>query len=89
MNDWRSEAAGGMNTALLLWEACLIPSLLQGASTWMEISTKKEAVVCQAHPPSRARGPPCCAHLGDRTSRYEAEDLQREVDDDNASKGGG
>ena len=40
VNDWRSEAAGGMNTALLLWEACLIPSLLQGASTWMEISTK-------------------------------------------------
>ena len=40
VNDWRSEAAGGMNTALLLWEACLIPSLLQGASSWMEISTK-------------------------------------------------
>ena len=40
VNDWRSEAAGGMNTALLLWEACLIPSLLQGASTWMEISSK-------------------------------------------------
>ena len=32
VNDWRSEAAGGMYTALLLWEACLIPSLLQGAS---------------------------------------------------------
>jgi hypothetical protein len=40
VNDWRSEASGGMNTALLLWEACIIPSLLQGASTWMEISAK-------------------------------------------------
>ena len=40
VNDWRSEAAGGMNTALLLWEACIIPSLLQGASTWVEISAK-------------------------------------------------
>ena len=40
VNDWRSEAAGGMYTALLLWEACLIPSLLQGASTWVEVSAK-------------------------------------------------
>ena len=29
-----------MHTALLLWEACLIPSLLQGASTWVEVSSK-------------------------------------------------
>ena len=42
VNDWRSEAAGGMNTALLLWEACIIPSLLQGASTWTEISAGTE-----------------------------------------------
>ena len=40
VNDWRAEAAGGMNTALLLWEACLVPSLLQGASTWVEVSEK-------------------------------------------------
>ena len=40
VNDWRAEASGGMNTALLLWEACLIPSLLQGASTWVEVSSK-------------------------------------------------
>ena len=42
VNDWRSEAVGGMNAALLLWEACLIPSLLQGSSTWTEISAKTE-----------------------------------------------
>ena len=54
-----------------------------------KVAEFSSAVVRQAHPPSRARGPPCCAHLGDRTSRYEAEDLQREVDDDNASQGGG
>ena len=40
MNDWRSEAAGGKNTALLLWESCVIPSLLQGAGTWVEIAPK-------------------------------------------------
>ena len=40
VNDWRAEASGGMHTALLLWEACLIPSLLQGASTWVEVSSK-------------------------------------------------
>ena len=40
VNDWRSEAAGGMNSALLLWEACIIPSLLQGAATWVNISSK-------------------------------------------------
>ena len=29
---------GGMETALLLWEACCIPSLLHGAGTWVDIS---------------------------------------------------
>ena len=38
VNDWRSKAAGGMETALLLWEACCIPSLLNGAGTWTEIT---------------------------------------------------
>ena len=28
---------GGMETAILLWEACCIPSLLHGAGTWVEI----------------------------------------------------
>lgn len=38
VNDWRSRIEGGMETALLLWEACCIPSLLHGAGTWMDIS---------------------------------------------------
>ena len=39
VNDWRSKAAGGMETALLLWESCCIPSLLNGAGTWTEITS--------------------------------------------------
>ena len=38
VNDWRARNEGGMETALLLWEACCIPSLLNGAETWTEIS---------------------------------------------------
>ena len=37
INDWRSQAIGGMDTALLLWESCCIPSLLHGAGTWTDI----------------------------------------------------
>ena len=42
VNDWRSQVAGGMETGLLLWEACCVPSLLNGAGTWMEISKTTE-----------------------------------------------
>ena len=42
VNDWRAKSAGGMETALLLWEACCIPSLLSGAGTWTEISKQTE-----------------------------------------------
>ena len=42
VNDWRSEVAGGMETALLLWEACCVPSLLHGAGTWVEITPAVE-----------------------------------------------
>ena len=31
-----------METALLLWEACCIPSLLHGAGTWTEMSRETE-----------------------------------------------
>ena len=40
VNDWRSQAVGGMTTALVLWEACCLPSLLHGAGTWTEINTQ-------------------------------------------------
>ena len=42
VNDWRSQAVGGMESALLLWEACCISSLLHGAGTWMEVSSQTE-----------------------------------------------
>ena len=39
VNDWRARVAGGLGTAFMLWETCIIPSLLYGAGTWVEIST--------------------------------------------------
>ena len=42
VNDWRCKSVGGMETALMLWETCCIPSLLHGAGTWTEIDTKTE-----------------------------------------------
>ena len=42
VNDWRAQSVGGMETALMLWERCCIPSLLHGSGTWMEIN--KETV---------------------------------------------
>ena len=42
VEDWRSRAAGGLETALLLWEACCLPSLLAGAGAWMEMSKSTE-----------------------------------------------
>ena len=42
MNDWRSHIIGGMETGILLWEACCVPSLLNGAGTWMEMSRTTE-----------------------------------------------
>ena len=38
VNDWRAEVVGGMETAILLWEACCISSLLHGAGTWTDMS---------------------------------------------------
>jgi hypothetical protein len=42
VEDWRSQAVGGMETALLLWEACCVPSILHGAGTWVEITPETE-----------------------------------------------
>ena len=42
VNDWRAKQIGGMETALMLWEYCCIPSLLHGAGTWVEISSATE-----------------------------------------------
>ena len=42
VNDWRAETVGGFETAILLWEACVIPSLLHSCSTWTQISKATE-----------------------------------------------
>ena len=44
VNDWKSSMVGGMETAILLWEVCCIPSLLHGAGTWtnMSVATTKK-----------------------------------------------
>ena len=42
VNDWRAHVVGGMETGLLLWEACCLPSLLHGAGTWTNISKATE-----------------------------------------------
>ena len=42
VNDWRAHIVGGMETGLLLWEACCLPSLLHGAGTWTNISKATE-----------------------------------------------
>ena len=42
VEDWRSRAAGGLDTAILLWEACCIPSLLAGCGAWVEMSKATE-----------------------------------------------
>ena len=42
VNNWRAKEVGGMETALMLWESCCIPSLLHGAGTWVEMSSATE-----------------------------------------------
>jgi hypothetical protein len=38
VEDWRARAVGGIDSALLLWEACCVPSILSGAGTWVEMT---------------------------------------------------
>ena len=45
INDWRSHAIGGMDTAIFLWETCCISSLMNGSGTWVDISTKTEKIL--------------------------------------------
>ena len=42
VEDWRSQVVGGMDSALVMWEACCVPSLLHGAGTWVEITPAAE-----------------------------------------------
>ena len=47
VNGWRAHTVGGMETGLLLWEACWLPSLLSGAGTWTEITKATEKKLSQ------------------------------------------
>ena len=42
VEDWRSQVVGGMDSALVMWEACCVPSLLHGAGTWVDITPAAE-----------------------------------------------
>ena len=42
VNDWRAQAVGGLETALMLSEACCIPSMLHAAGTWVDINKQTE-----------------------------------------------
>ena len=42
IQDWRVQVVGGMDSALLMWEACCVPSLLTGAGTWVGITPAAE-----------------------------------------------
>ena len=42
VNDWRSRVTGSLQTAMVLWEYCCIPSLLSGAGSWTGISQESK-----------------------------------------------
>ena len=42
INDWRAQSLGGMETALMLWETCCVPSMMHGAGTWVEMNKATE-----------------------------------------------
>ena len=42
IQDWRAQVVGGIDSALLMWEACCVPSLLTGAGTWVNIGPAAE-----------------------------------------------
>ena len=89
-NDWRARAVGGLDKALLLWEICVVPSLLHGCGTWVGITAAMEkrlndlqlwfarlALQVGKALQGHPQGRP---HLGDRSPQHEAEDLDREGD---------
>ena len=40
IEDFRMQSVGGCQSALDLYESCILPSLLSNAGTWVEISNK-------------------------------------------------
>ena len=84
VNDWRTEIVGGLETAMISWEACIIPSLLHSCSTCTQISRATEnrqssKVVCEAHSPGATKHTCACPHLGNWSDRHEAKNMERKV----------
>ena len=42
VKDYRAQLTGGFQTGLVLWESCVIPSLLYKCSTWVEVGKEEE-----------------------------------------------
>ena len=42
VEDWRSQAIGGIEAAFILWEACCIPTILSGAGNWINMTKAAE-----------------------------------------------
>ena len=49
IEDFRMQAVGGMQSAIDLYESCIVPSLLTNCGTWTEITKKEESLLddCQ------------------------------------------
>ena len=42
VKDYRAQLIGGFKTGLVLWESCVVPSLLYNCSTWVEVGKEEE-----------------------------------------------
>ena len=42
VKDYRAQLIGGFRTGLVLWESCVVPSLLYNCSTWVEMGKDEE-----------------------------------------------
>ena len=47
VRDYRAQRIGGFATALLLWEACAIPSLIYNCSTWAGMGRAEEEALAE------------------------------------------
>ena len=47
VKDFRAQRIGGFCTALLLWETCAIPSLINNCSTWVGMGLREEEALAE------------------------------------------
>ena len=45
VEDWRGQVTGGFLTALKLYKACVVPSLLYNCGTWTEMPKEAEEII--------------------------------------------